>query len=483
MSSELDIPEWFHDQIRQILREWHTGSASISPLRESVLFQHVLVAHTKTSPNETWQVVRSVVHDWMGRLRQQGLADAIDLLQQRFIEKQTAQRVGYKLGLSENLVYQRQRRAISLLVGALWAQELALRQERAKRSLHRLPATEVDRLFGVSESLTRARSFLARYGEPRVLCIEGIGGIGKTTLAVALAHDFVGTPRYEEILWVSARQEDFTAWNGVTNSGTPALTLPGLLAELIDQLELDALRHRPLEDLVAGMRDTLRNRRCLVIVDNLETAVDYESLVPKLHAIIDGDSKCLITSRYSLRDYPGVRTISLSELSLDDALALLRHEAQNRGLDDLATALDDTLSPIYDVVGGNPLALRLTMGLAHLLPLPTVLQALQEARGKKAEDLYHYVYRNAWEQLDDDAQDVLVRMPVFSHEGATLEQLQAVNDLPTGRLLNALTLLTNLSLVNVGGDLRARRYSIHRLTESFLLHEVLRWQEPNPPPP
>jgi hypothetical protein len=38
--------------------------------------------------------------------------------------------------------------------------------------------------------------------------------------------------------------------------------------------------------------------------------------------------------------------------------------------------------------------------------------------------------------------------------------------------------LTRLSLVEVGGDLEHRRYRIHRLTETFLLNEVVKWQLP-----
>jgi hypothetical protein len=33
-----------------------------------------------------------------------------------------------------------------------------------------------------------------------------------------------------------------------------------------------------------------------------------------------------------------------------------------------------------------------------------------------------------------------------------------------------------LSLVNVAGDLHHRRYSLHRLTVTFLLREIVKWQ-------
>ena len=42
--------------------------------------------------------------------------------------------------------------------------------------------------------------------------------------------------------------------------------------------------------------------------------------------------------------------------------------------------------------------------------------------------------------------------------------------------MDALRQLVALCLVNVMGTVDSRRYGIHRLTETFLLNEVLKWQ-------
>ena len=55
-------------------------------------------------------------------------------------------------------------------------------------------------------------------------------------------------------------------------------------------------------------------------------------------------------------------------------------------------------------------------------------------------------------------------------------QLAAVNELDADQLNDALDQLVTLSLVEVRGDLADRRYRIHRLTETFLLTEVAKWQ-------
>jgi hypothetical protein len=68
-------------------------------------------------------------------------------------------------------------------------------------------------------------------------------------------------------------------------------------------------------------------------------------------------------------------------------------------------------------------------------------------------------------------------MPLFAGSGTDLIGIERVADVRGADLVEALEELVNLSLVNVFGDLTHRRYSIHRLTETFLLREVVKWME------
>ena len=76
--------------------------------------------------------------------------------------------------------------------------------------------------------------------------------------------------------------------------------------------------------------------------------------------------------------------------------------------------------------------------------------------------------------LNDAGQQTLLLMPL-AQEG-TLKQLSALSRLAQDELHQALEQLAKLSLVQVEGDLETRRYSIHRLTETFLLNEATTWQ-------
>jgi hypothetical protein len=213
----------------------------------------------------------------------------------------------------------------------------------------------------------------------------------------------------------------------------------------------------------------------LVVVDNLETLVDASALLPTLHRLAGG-SRFLLTSRRSLDHEPDIYPFATPELSEADALALLRREGRLRNLPHVLAASDDELRPVCDTVGGNPLALKLVTGQLFLLPLPQVLDNLRAARGQRAEALYRFIYWASWQQLSADDQEVLLTMPLFSQTGADFGSIERVCEVQGARLLAVLERLAWLSLVNVTGDLHIRRYGIHRLTETFLLRQVIHWQ-------
>jgi hypothetical protein len=147
-----------------------------------------------------------------------------------------------------------------------------------------------------------------------------------------------------------------------------------------------------------------------------------------------------------------------------------------RGIPALAGAAKAQLDGIYQVVGGNPLALKLVVGQIAILPLPQALANLQQAQGKKIDELYTYIYWQAWRALTVSGQQVLLAMPLA--QDGDLAQLSALTGLDPGELGEALERLVTLSLVEVGGaDLVEPCYRIHRLTETFLLTEVTKWQQ------
>jgi hypothetical protein len=112
----------------------------------------------------------------------------------------------------------------------------------------------------------------------------------------------------------------------------------------------------------------------------------------------------------------------------------------------------------------------------HTLSLSRIVDDLRQARGRKVEELYRFIYWRSWQLLSDQARQVLAIMPLVAESGGGLAQIAAVSEMEEEQLAAPLEQLVSLCLVNVMGTVEARRYGIHRLTETFLLKEVLKWQ-------
>jgi hypothetical protein len=156
-------------------------------------------------------------------------------------------------------------------------------------------------------------------------------------------------------------------------------------------------------------------------------------------------------------------------------LALIRHVAAVNNQPDLALADTDQLLTIYRHTGGNPLAVKLVVGMAATKPLSIVLADLPQAHLVKTEALYRHIYWRAWHALSVNAQRLLKAMPLVGTDSAQPTQMQHVTRLPDAAFWNAVTELTGHSLLVIKGTTFTPRYGIHRLTHTFLKTEIIQW--------
>jgi hypothetical protein len=121
--------------------------------------------------------------------------------------------------------------------------------------------------------------------------------------------------------------------------------------------------------------------------------------------------------------------------------------------------------------------LKLVVSLLDVMPLAEALSGLVQSRQGPIEELYRHIYWKAWQALSDGARNLLLAMPLVARTGARPEQLQEITGLLDAQFWLAIQELRKRSLLEVRGNLRERRYGIHRLTETFLHTEIL--QEPD----
>ena len=325
--------------------------------------------------------------------------------------------------------------------------------------------------------MDRLTEWVSATDVPWLVLVEGMGGIGKTTVTDAFVRQAIEQYLFDDFAWVSAKADQLSLIGEIRPVQGAALSPVALLEQLARQL-------LPPEDIptpfvyelgLTLVKSHLAHVPSLVVVDNLETLAELEALLPTLIAL-SNPSKLLLTSRKSLDHLPQIFPYRLPALDEADALALVRHEAAARNLSELVEATDETLHPIFETVGGNPLALRLVVGQTTVHALPDVLDALRSARGRTVEQLYTFIYRQAWDNLDEPARLALLSMPLAPAEGGDFAFIHAISGLSQEQLMDALARLIRLNLVDHRRDsLHRSRYTIHSLTRTFLHEQVAKW--------
>ena len=457
-----------HQRVRLAINMIGDASANANPLADLMLYRYMRVESAAADP--ALQLFEHAISLLAGRD-----PEAATILRMRYLEAYSIKQSADALHVQESTVYQRQRKAIERLVDVIYALECDAQTAYRQRMLTRLEAPPLNVLVGMGDFIEELCRHLRQEDAPFLTLLHGLGGIGKTTIAGAVARRMLEEGHLTDIAWVSARQEYLSYAGAIQNVDQPALSAEELVRLLFEQLfgcSNQALFS--IEDAVNQLREYLRDVPHLVVVDNLETVVDLVELLPILRRL-GGASRFLLTSRNALHVEQDVYHVPVRELDLQSAGELIRQIARQRNLTALAGASDADLDAVYAIVGGNPLALRLVIGQTYAHSLETVLGDLAAARSARAENLYTYIYRAAWASLDETARNVLLATPLLPQRGGDLDFLVAVSELRYREVQRALAELVALNLVDVSGTLNQRRYSIHNLTRSFLQEQVIRW--------
>lgn len=469
-----ELPPIDRAHVLHALRQWHGGHDIESQFTHRHLFREI---QRRTGSDSRRYVQNVLLRDALARLAVDD-EQAATLLERRFLDNTIARSVANELNVSQAKFFEMQGTAVDRLTDMVNQMEREARRAHQQTLARRLPLPQNPHLIGVDVHLTELLPKLTNPTGDWIIALEGMGGIGKTTLANVLARRAIEQDAgWAQVGWVTARQAELSPNGAIALVENAVLSAEALIQQLVEQLLPDLPRPADYssEQALHALEQYLNDNKCLLVVDNLETVTDVERLLPTLQRLTN-PSKCILTSRWRLYAASGVFHYPVAQLSADAALALVRTEAATTNLPAVLAASDADLLPIYATVGGNPLALRLVVGQLHIYELNEILTDLQEARGETAENLYTFIYRRLWDRLSEPARNALIAMILVSDQGDTLQELQATCGLPPAALRGALTELVTLNLVESRGGLLERRYTIHALTRTFLHKQVVLWE-------
>ena len=463
-----DLP--FTGNVREALKHWNSNKH-----QEDHGFSELFIFRQRQRQLgvQPRLVVNQLLLEALDQLQEQHMEDAV-LIRKRSLDEVPIRYLANQQNVSESTIYPQQRKAITRLTKTLLAMDNSALEAHKAIMEQRLEAVTYTNLVGIERALSELSDVITKREAPWLISLEGLGGIGKTTLADALVRRLISSGALDDVAWVSARQHRLDLAGNVHQEKQTALTATELVECLVEQLFFSHKNNVTLDEQWQTLQSRLQTIPHLIVIDNLDTVQDIEALLPTLQKLTN-PTKFLLTTRESLYGIPNVHHFKMAELEREHALALIRHEARISGLPILATHSDAELEPIYSTVGGSPLALRLVVGQIHLYPLELILADLRAAQSDTVDNLYTYIYRRAWEKLDEISRRTLLAMPLVTPQGGDVEFIAEIGELTLTELRHALNHLVTLNLVNSAGGVHDRKYSIHGLTRSFLEKQVAKW--------
>jgi LuxR family glucitol operon transcriptional activator len=335
-----------------------------------------------------------------------------------------------------------------------------------------IPAERYYPLPGREQALSQLLKALQDPQGPPAVVVDGLGGIGKTAMAVELARRALRQGAFEGAVGDSAKQEMLTGGE-IIQVNEATLDFDGLLNAIARQLERWEMPTMKTDEKRAAISRLLRQHRYLVLVDNLETAENANKLVAHLQGLLNG-SRAIVTSRKKVR-HGFVRALSLRGLEVEDSVFFLRRDAEQREVEQIIEAPREDLVEIHEVTGGAPLALKLVVGQAKFLDLEPVLSGLQQA----GSELYPFIFRQSWEQLSPAAQRALIYIGWTVVTSVGWEELANVGIAQNEMALKqAVDELIDYSLLDVSFTAGEPRYSVHQLTRRFVNSDLPElWEE------
>lgn len=319
-------------------------------------------------------------------------------------------------------------------------------------------------LIGRSTELSELDQLLRDH---RLVTLTGMGGVGKTSLALEAARR-------------SAESTADGTWL-VELAGQPETSTAAQLAEVVaETLGIREDQFAPLGDPIATVAEALRPKRSRLLLDNCEHLVGAASALAEALLRAAPDLSILATSQEPL-GIAGEQQVPVSPLRPHDAVELFT--ARARGAVPGFTVTDAaTLAAICERLDGIPLALELAANRIRVLGLDELAQRLADrfgllTSGRRDAPARQRTLRAmldwSWELLTAAERIVLRRLAVHA-DGCTLaaaEATCAAEGVRPDEVLDLLARLVDRSLVNVsyGGD--GPRY---RLLESVAAYCVER---------
>lgn len=307
------------------------------------------------------------------------------------------------------------------------------RSRQTPESLHQLPPPPAG-FTGRTEELRKLRHKLAS-GETNVVALQGLGGVGKTALALKLAEELAPSFPDGQILF---------NLQGLSSDPLPPSEA---MAHVVRSFHPEAKLPSSEAELESLYRSVLHGRRVLLVLDDASSAEQVEQLRPPSGSVL------LVTSRtrFSLMG------------AISEMLSVLPRVESRELLLRLAPRIGDAAEEIAMFCGDLPLALKLagsTLAERPDLPVDEYIHRLLSS--EREQTTVETSIRLSYDILDPELQSKWRQLAVFR---STFDRKAASAVWGTNLILTDQSLGELLKGSFIAWD--EGRYHLHNLLRSF----------------
>ncbi|MGH2796027.1 MAG: ATP-binding protein, partial [Actinomycetota bacterium] len=221
-----------------------------------------------------------------------------------------------------------------------------------------LPPTDRAIVGRAAELAAVGSAFLEQ--DARLVTLTGLGGVGKTTVAMAVARTLLDT--FTDGVWL-VRAEALRSSQELLQAVATAMHV----------------RDAPGIDLLDAIAERVESKRHLIVLDNLEHLADAAVMVARILGCAPGIA-VLATSRAPLR-LESERAITLGPMAADEALSMFMSRAKS--VDPTLSLADretrEAVEQLCVKLGALPLALELAAARLRLMTPRQLLDRLGSA--------------------------------------------------------------------------------------------------------